>query len=433
MAYRFETLQVHAGQESDSNTKASAVPVYQTAAYQFDSAKHAADLFALKAFGNIYSRIMNPTNAALEARVAALEGGTAALALASGHAAVFAALVTIAGQGDNIVASPNLYGGTFNLLSHSLPRLGITARFTSPDERPEEFAALIDENTKAVFLETIGNPSLKVPDFEAIAAVAKAKGVAVIVDNTFGIGGFLFRPLEHGANIVVHSATKWIGGHGSSIGGLLIDGGNFAWDNGRYPEFTEPSASYHGLRFYPTFGNITFAIRARVENLRDFGASLAPQNAFLFLQGIETLSLRAERHVENTLKVARFLEGHEHVSGVSYPGLESHPSYETARKYLTRGAGAVLTFELRGGRAAGEAFVNSVKLATLLANVGDTRTLVIHPASTTHSQLSEAEQAAAGVTPGQVRVSVGLEHIDDILEDLNAAIEAAHETALAAD
>lgn len=433
MAYRFETQQIHAGQQPDATTGASAVPIYQTVAYKFDSAAHASDLFALKAFGNIYSRIMNPTNAVLESRIAALEGGTAALALASGHAAVFTALVTLASQGDNIVSSPNLYGGTFNLLEHSLPRLGITARFTSPAERPEEFAALIDEHTKAIFLETIGNPALSVPDFEAIAEVARAKGVAIIVDNTFGMGGYLFRPLEHGANIVVHSATKWIGGHGSSVGGLLVDGGNFDWANGRYPEFTEPNASYHGLRFFPTFGNISFAIRARVESLRDFGAPLAPQNAFLFLQGLETLSLRAERHVSNTQRVAEFLEGHAHVTHVSYPGLASHPSFESAKRYLPRGAGGVLTFELSGGKPAGESFVNHVKLATLLANVGDARTLVIHPASTTHSQLEAGEQLIAGVTPGQVRVSVGLEHVDDIIADLDAAISSAHETDLAAD
>jgi O-acetylhomoserine (thiol)-lyase len=427
---KFETLQIHAGQTADPTTGARAVPIYQTTSYTFQSAEHAAKLFGLQAFGNIYSRIMNPTNDVLEKRIAALEGGAAAVAFASGHAAEFAAITTIAQAGDNIVSTPNLYGGTYNMFKVTLPRLGINVKFTGSDERPEDFAALIDENTKAVYLETIGNPSLNIPDFRAITDAAHAKGVAVIVDNTFGMGGYLVRPIEHGADVVVHSATKWIGGHGTSIGGLLVDSGQFDWGNGRYPLFTEPAAGYHGLNFWEVFGsggpfgNIALAIRARVEGLRDLGASLAPQNAFYFLQGLETLSLRAERHVQNTLKLAQWLQDHAEVQNVTYPGLPTHPHHARAGQYLPNGAGGVLTFELKGGRAAGEAFVNSVKLASLLANVGDVRTLVIHPASTTHSQLSELEQTTAGVTPGLVRVSPGLEHIDDIIEDFAQALEA---------
>ncbi len=427
---KFETLQIHAGQTPDPTTGSTTVPIYQTASYNFKSADHAAKLFGLQEFGNIYTRIMNPTNDVLEKRIAALEGGAAALAVASGHAAEFVAITTLAQAGDNIVSTPNLYGGSYNMFKVTLPRLGIKVKFTSNAEGPEEFAALIDEHTKAVYLETIGNPALNIADFEAIAAAAHAKGVAVIVDNTFGMGGYLFRPFEHGANIVVHSATKWIGGHATSIGGLLVDGGNFDWGNGRYPLFTDPSPSYHGLKFWEVFGsggpfgNIAFAIRARVETLRDLGPALAPQNAFAFLQGLETLSLRAERHIENTLKLAKWLEARPEVTKVTYPGLESHPHFERAKKYLPLGAGGVLTFELKGGRGAGEAFVNSVKLASLLANVGDVRTLVIHPASTTHSQLSPEEQFTAGVTAGLVRVSTGLEHIDDILEDFAQALEA---------
>jgi O-acetylhomoserine (thiol)-lyase len=435
---KFETLQIHAGQTADPTTGARAVPIYQTTSYNFKSAEHAAKLFGLQEFGNIYSRIMNPTNDVLEKRIAALEGGAVGLAVASGHAAEFLAITTLAQAGDNIVSTPNLYGGTYNLFKVTLPRLGINVKFTSSEERPEEFAALIDDNTKAVYLETIGNPSLQIPDFEAISAAAHAKGVAVIVDNTFGMGGYLCRPIEHGADIVVHSATKWIGGHGNSIGGLLVDAGKFDYGNGRYPLFTDPSPSYHGLNFWEVFGsagpfgNIAFGIRARVEGLRDFGSALSPQNAFYFLQGIETLSLRAERHVENTLKVAQWLEKHDAVAKVTYPGLASHSHHARAQKYLPNGAGGVLTFELKGGRVAGEAFVNNVKLSSLLANVGDVRTLVIHPASTTHSQLSENEQQSAGVTPGLVRISVGLEHIDDIIEDLAQALEA-HNLELAAD
>jgi len=436
---KFETLQIHAGQVADPTTGARAVPIYQTTSYLFQSAEHAAKLFGLQAFGNIYTRLMNPTTDVLEKRIAALEGGTAAVAFASGHAAELAAILTIAQAGDNIVSSPNLYGGTYNLFKVTLPRLGINVKFTSSAETPEEFAALIDDHTRAVYLETIGNPALNIADFEGIAAAAAAKGVAVLVDNTFGMGGYLFKPLEHGANVVLHSATKWIGGHGTSIGGLLVDGGNFNWGNGRYPLFTTPSPSYQGVNFWEVFGapgpfgNIALAIRARVEGLRDLGAALSPQNAFYFLQGLETLSLRAERHVQNTLALAQWLEAHSEVASVSYPGLKSHAHFDRALKYLPRGAGGVLTFELKGGRAAGEAFVNSVKLSSLLANVGDVRTLVIHPASTTHSQLSKLEQASAGVTPGLVRVSVGLEHIDDITEDIAQALEAVRLLQVAAD
>ena len=431
----FETLQVHAGQHPDPTTGAQAVPIYATNSYLFQNSAHAADLFALRAFGNIYSRIMNPTNAVLEERIAALEGGVGGLAVSSGHAAQFVAITTLAQAGDNIVSSPNLYGGTVNQFKVTLRRLGIEVRFTCPDEKPEDFAALIDDHTRAVYLETIGNPSLRIPDFEAIAAAVHAKGVAVIVDNTFGAGGYFFQPLKHGANVVVHSASKWIGGHGNGIGGLIVDGGNFDWGNGRYPLFTEPSPSYHGLNFWETFGegnplglpNIVFGIRARVEGLRDLGTTLQPQQAWNFIQGIETLSLRAERHAENTLKLARWLQAHPEVAHVTYPGLEEHPHYERAQRYLPRGAGAVLTFELKGGRSAGETFIGNVKLASHVANVGDVRTLVIHPSSTTHSQLGAADQAAAGVTPGMVRVSVGIEHIDDITADFAQALAGVRE------
>lgn len=433
MAHRFETLQVHAGQKPDSTTGAQQTPIYPTNSYVFQSPEHAADLFGLRQFGNIYSRIMNPTNAVFEDRVAALEGGVGALAVASGHAAQFLAITNVAQAGDNIVSSPNLYGGTINQFRVTLKRLGIEVRFTSRDERPEEFTALIDDRTRAVYLETIGNPALNIPDFEAIAAAAHAQGVAVIVDNTFGAGGYYCQPLKHGADVVLHSASKWIGGHGNGIGGVIVDGGTFDWGNGRYPLMTEPSPSYHGLNFWETFGagnplglpNVAFIIRARTEGLRDLGPTLAPQQAWQFLQGLETLSLRAERHSQNALALASWLAAHPDVARVTYPGLSNHPHFDRAQHYLPRGAGAVLTFELRGGRAAGEAFIRSVALAQHVANVGDTRTLVIHPASTTHSQLEDAAQRAAGVTPGLVRVSVGIEHIDDIREDFAQALAAA--------
>lgn len=433
MAHKFETLQVHAGQQPDPVTGAQQTPIYATNSYVFQSPEHAADLFGLRAFGNIYSRIMNPTNAVFEARVAALEGGMGALAVASGHAAQFLAITNVAQAGDNIVSSPNLYGGTVNQFRVTLKRLGIEVRFTSREERPEEFTALIDDRTRAVYLETIGNPALNIPDFEAIAAAAHAQGVAVFVDNTFGAGGYYCQPLRHGADVVLHSASKWIGGHGNGIGGVIVDGGTFDWGNGRYPLMTEASPSYHGLNFWETFGtgnplglpNVAFITRARTEGLRDLGPTLAPQQAWQFIQGLETLSLRAERHAQNTLALASWLAAHPDVARVTYPGLTNHPHYDRAQHYLPRGAGAVLTFELRAGRAAGEAFIRAVNLAQHVANVGDTRTLVIHPASTTHSQLSAEAQAAAGVTPGLVRVSVGIEHIDDIRDDFAQALAAA--------
>ncbi|OLV19396.1 O-acetylhomoserine aminocarboxypropyltransferase/cysteine synthase family protein [Deinococcus marmoris] len=433
MPQKFETLQVHAGQKPDPTTGSQAVPIYPTNSYVFESPQHAADLFGLRAFGNIYSRIMNPTNAVLEERIAALEGGVGALSVSSGHAAQLVAILNVAQAGDNIVSSPNLYGGTVNQFRVTLKRLGIEVRFTGKDERPDEFAALIDDKTRAVYFETIGNPALNIPDFEAIAKVAHAQGVAVFVDNTFGAGGYFCQPLKHGANIIVESASKWIGGHGNGIGGVIVDGGNFDWGNGRYPLMTEPSPSYHGLKFWDTFGegnplglpNVAFITRARTEGLRDLGTTLAPQQAWQFIQGLETLSLRAERQAQNTQALATWLAGHPDVTRVTYPGLSNHKHFDRAQHYLPRGAGGVLTFELAGGREAGEAFIRSVQLAQHVANVGDTRTLVIHPASTTHSQLDEGAQTAAGVTPGLVRVSLGIEHIDDIKEDFAQALAAA--------
>jgi O-acetylhomoserine (thiol)-lyase len=416
----FETLQVHAGHEPDSSSLSRAVPIYQTTSYVFNDSEHAANLFGLQEFGNIYTRINNPTTDVLEQRMAALEGGVAALALSSGHAAQFVTLTTLMEQGDNFVTSPFLYGGSFNQFKVSLKKLGIDARFTK-DLKPESFEALIDENTKALYFETIGNPSFAIPDFEAIAAIATKHDIPVIVDNTFGCGGKLFRPLEHGANIVVESATKWIGGHGTSIGGIIVDGGNFNWNNGKFPGLTEPSEGYHGLRYWETFQNIAFIIKARVEALRDFGPALSPFNAFLLLQGLETLSLRVERHVENTSKLAKWLSQHPQVESVSYPGLESHPDHGLAKKYLPNGAGAVLSFIVKGGKEKARQFVDKLELVSHLANVGDAKTLIIQPAATTHQQLSDEEQLAAGVLPASLRVSVGIEHIDDIIADFEQA------------
>lgn len=434
MAYRFETLQVRAGQEKvDPTTKARAVPIYQTVAYGFDDADHAARLFALQEFGNIYTRIQNPTTDVLEKRIAALEGGVAALAVASGHAAEFLAFTTLAQAGDNIVASPNLYGGTINMLSVTLARLGIEVRFTSSEAAPEEFDRLIDDHTKVVYLETIPNPSLKLPDVDGISAVAHEHGVAVVADNTSAMGGYLYRPFEHGADVVVHSATKWINGHGTSIGGLLVDGGTFDWGNGRYPAFSEPSPSYHGLVFSDTFGregpfgNIAFAIKARVEGLRDLGAALGPQDAFYFLLGLETLSLRAERQVSNTLRIAEWLLSQPNVVNVNYPGLPGNPYYERAQRDFPRGAGGFLTFEVEGGVEAGRKFIDSLTILDNLVNLGDAKTSVTHPASTTHSQLDEAGLAAAGIAPGLVRIAPGLEHVDDLIEDIRNALKAARE------
>lgn len=426
--YRFETLQVHAGQEPAPGTNARAVPIYQTTSYVFDDAEHGARLFALQEFGNIYTRIMNPTTDVFEKRIAALEGGVAALATASGQAAQFLAISTIAQAGDNIVSTSFLYGGTYNQFKVSLPRLGINVKFVEGDD-PENFRQAIDEKTKALYVETIGNPQFNIPDFAALAHIAHENGIPLIVDNTFGAGGYLARPIEHGADIVVESATKWIGGHGTSIGGVIVDSGKFDWGNGKFPLFTEPSPGYHGLNFQEVFGkdsqfgNIAFIIRARVEGLRDLGAALSPFNAFLLLQGLETLSLRVERHINNALELARWLEQQEQVAWVNYPGLPNHPYHERAKKYLRHGFGGVLNFGIKGGLEAGKAFISNVKLASHLANVGDAKTLVIHPASTTHQQLSDSEQISAGVTPDLVRVSVGIEHIDDIKEDFAQAFK----------
>ena len=424
--YRFETLQVHAGQEPAPGSNARAVPIYQTTSYTFDDAAHGARLFGLEEFGNIYTRIMNPTTDVFEQRIAALEGGVAAVATASGQAAQLTTILTLAESGDNIVSTSYLYGGTYNQFKVSLKRLGIEVRFVDGDD-PEEFERLIDDKTRGVYLETIGNPRFNIPDIPAIAGVAHKHGVPVIVDNTFGAAGYIARPIDLGADIVVASATKWIGGHGTSIGGVIVDSGNFNWASPRFRTFTDPAPGYHGLVFSDVFGvdgpfgNIAFAIRARVEGLRDLGAALSPFNAFLLLQGLETLSLRVQRHLDNTLELARWLEGHESVAWVDYPGLESHPYHEKAKEILRNGFGAVLTFGIRGGAEAGARFIDSVQLASHLANVGDAKTLVIHPASTTHRQLTDEEQLAAGVRKDQVRVSVGIEHIDDIKEDLDQA------------
>ncbi|MFN0257232.1 O-acetylhomoserine aminocarboxypropyltransferase/cysteine synthase family protein [Pedobacter ureilyticus] len=425
--HKFETLQIHAGQEVDPTTGSRAVPLYQTTSYGFKNSEHGANLFALKEFGNIYTRIMNPTTDVFEKRIAALEGGVAALAVASGQAAQFIALNNILQAGDNFVSSSHLYGGSYNQFKVAFKRLGINVKFADGDN-PSDFEAKIDENTKAIYLETIGNPSFSIIDFEQIAAIAKKHDLPLIVDNTFGAAGYLFRPIEHGANVVVQSATKWIGGHGTSIGGVIVDGGNYNWGNGKFPAFTEPSDGYHGLVFNDVFGqngpfgNIQFIIRARVEGLRDFGASQSPFNSFLLLQGLETLSLRVQRHVENALALAKWLENHPAVAKVNYPGLESSPYHANAKKYLSNGFGAVLSFELKGSKENAIKLVDSLKLVSHLANVGDAKTLIIQPAATTHQQLSAAEQLAAGVTPNLLRVSVGIEHIDDIKADFEQAL-----------
>jgi O-acetylhomoserine (thiol)-lyase len=419
---RFETLQLHAGYTPEPTTLSRQVPIYPTTSYVFQSPEHAADLFALKAFGNIYSRIMNPTVDVLEKRLAALEGGQAALATASGHAAQFLALTTIAQAGDNLVSTPNLYGGTFNQFKVTLKRLGIEVRFTSREERPEEFLALTDEKTRAWWVESIGNPALNIPDLEALAQAARERGVALFVDNTFGMGGYLLRPLEWGAAVVTHSLTKWVGGHGAVIAGAIVDGGQFPWDNGRYPLITEPQPGYHGLKLTEAFGNLAFIVKARVDGLRDQGQALGPFEAWVVLLGMETLSLRAERHVENTLHLAHWLREQPQVAWVNYPGLEDHPHHARAQKYFRGRPGAVLTFGLKGGYEAAKAFMGRLKLISHLANVGDTRTLAIHPASTTHSQLSPEEQALAGVAPEMVRLSVGLEHVEDLKAELEEAL-----------
>jgi len=428
---RFETLQVHAGQEPAPGTNARAVPIYQTTSYTFDSAEHGANLFALKEFGNIYTRIMNPTTDVFEKRIAALEGGVAALATSSGQAAQFLAISNIAQAGDNIVSTSLLYGGTYNQFKVTLPRLGIGVKLVDGDDAAL-LAKSIDGKTKALYVESIGNPAGNVPEFEALAKIAHDHGIPLIVDNTFGAAGYLVRPIEHGADIVVQSATKWIGGHGTSIGGVIVDSGKFDWArSGKFPFFTDPSPGYHGLVFNEVFGpkgpfgNIQFIVRARVEGLRDLGPALSPFNAFLLLQGLETLSLRVDRHGQNSLALAKWLKAHPQVAWVNYTGLEEHPSHQRARKYLRNGFGSVFTFGIKGGYEAGKRFINSVKLSSHLANVGDAKTLVIHPASTTHQQLSETEQKSAGVTPDQIRVSVGIEHIADIQEDFAEAFAAA--------
>ncbi|MDH6308984.1 O-acetylhomoserine/O-acetylserine sulfhydrylase [Dysgonomonas sp. PFB1-18] len=425
--YKFETLQVHAGQEQEPVTRSRAVPIYQTSSYTFDDAQYGADLFALRKFGNIYTRLMNPTTDIFEKRIAALEGGASALATSSGQSAQFIALNNILSAGDNFITTSHLYGGTYNQFKIQFRRLGVEARFT-PDDEPASFEKLIDSKTKALYLETIGNPDLNIPDFEAIAAVAQKHDIPLIVDNTFGAGGYLFRPLEHGASVVVESATKWIGGHGTSLGGVIVDSGKFNWGNGKFPEFTQPSDSYHGLVFWDTFGagspfgNIAFTIRARVEGLRDWGNTISPFNSFLLLQGLETLSLRVERHVENALALAKWLEQHPKVEYVNYPGLESSPYHSLAKKYFKRGFGGVLSFKVKGSGTNADKLINSLKLISHLANVGDAKSLIIHPATTTHEQLSEEEKIATGAIPGLLRISVGIENIDDIRADLEQAL-----------
>lgn len=427
--YKFETLQLHAGQEIDPTTGSRAVPIYQTTSYQFKDTEHAANLFGLREFGNIYTRIMNPTTDVFEKRIAALEGGVAALATASGQSAQFLALNNILQTGDNFVTSSFLYGGTYNQFKVAFKRLGIDARFANGDN-PASFEALIDDNTKAIYLESLGNPGGNVPDWDAFKAISEKYDLPIIVDNTFGAGGYLFQPFKHGAHIIVESATKWIGGHGTSIGGVIVDGGNFNWGNGKYPQFTEPSEGYHGLKFWDvfgtpgSFGNIAFIIRARVEGLRDYGAAISPFNSFLLLQGLETLSLRVERHNQNALALAQWLQQHPKVDKVNYTGLPESPYHELGKKYLKNGFGSVFTFDVKGGYEAAKKFINSLVLTSHVANLGDAKTLAIHSASTTHEQLSDDEQAASGVSKSSIRVSVGIEHIDDIKADFDQALNA---------
>jgi O-acetylhomoserine (thiol)-lyase len=415
-----ETLALHGGQQPDPTTGARAVPIYQTTSYQFKDTDHAARLFGLQEFGNIYTRIMNPTQDVLEQRIAALEGGVGALALASGQAAETLGILNLAGAGDNIVSSSDLYGGTYNLFRHTLPKIGITTRFVDARDY-DGFRNAIDERTKAFFLEFIGNPKLDVLNLEKIAAIAHEQGVPVIVDSTTATP-YLSRPFEWGADIVVHSATKYIGGHGNSIGGLLVDSGKFDWANGRFPEFTTPDPSYHGLIYTQALGPLAYIIKARVQLLRDIGAAISPFNSFLLLQGIETLGLRMERHSQNALAVAKHLQEHAKIEWVNYPGLPNHPTYELAKKYLPKGQSGILGFGIKGGRAVGATFINSLKLFSHLANIGDAKSLAIHPATTTHSQLTPEEQAITGVTDDYVRLSVGIESIDDIIADLDQAL-----------
>jgi O-acetylhomoserine (thiol)-lyase len=422
--YHIETLALHAGQEVDQTTQSRAVPIYQTTSYVFKSTDHAANLFALKEFGNIYTRLMNPTTDVLEKRLAALEGGVGGLGLSSGQSAIYVSIFNICGAGGHIVSSNSLYGGTVTLFSQTFKKLGIDVTFVDP-KKPENFAKAIKKNTRLIYIETIGNPKNDILDYEKIAEIAHKNGMPVICDNTVATP-ILFRPIEYGIDIVVHSCTKFIGGHGTSIGGAIVDSGKFDWTNGRYPELTEPDPSYHGVKYVEAVGPLAYIIKARTQFLRDMGSCMSPFNAFLFLQGIETLHLRMQRHCENALALAKWLEKHNAVSWVNYPGLESHADYKLAKKYLPKGAGAILGFGIKGGREAGIKFINSVKLASHLANIGDSKTLVIHPASTTHQQLSEAEQLAAGVTQDYIRVSVGTEHIDDIIADFDSALKASY-------
>jgi len=420
--YKFETLQIHAGQQPDGDTLSRAVPIYQTTSYQFKDSKHAADLFALEEFGNIYTRINNPTTEVLEKRVAALEGGIAGLATASGHSAQFIALNNLLEVGDNFVSSPFLYGGSFNQFKVSFKRLGVDVNFAE-DLEPDKFEQLIDEKTKLIYLETIGNPSFAVPDFENFSKLAQKYNIPLIIDNTFAAAGYLCRPIDFGVSVVVSSATKWIGGHGNSMGGIIVDSGNYDWSNGKFPQFTEESEGYHGVRFSESFGELAYITRARVEGLRDFGPALSPFNAFLLLQGLETLSLRVQRHVDNTLELARWLDTNSRVKKVFYPGLPENPYYNNACKYLSNGFGGVLSFEMDGTKKDAERFVESLQLTSHVANVGDVRTLIIQPAASTHQQLTEEEQVMAGVTPTLLRVSVGIEHIDDIIADFKQAFK----------
>ncbi len=425
----FETLQLHAGQEADPTTGSRAVPIYQTSSYVFKNSEHAANLFGLKEFGNIYTRLNNPTTDVFEKRIAALEGGVAAVAVSSGQAAQFIALNNILQAGDNFVTSSHLYGGTYNQFKVSFKRLGVEVRFADGID-PVSIEERIDSNTKAIYLEAIGNPEFSVADFEKISKIAKTYDIPLIVDNTFGAAGYIFRPIEHGADVVVASATKWIGGHGTSVGGVLVDAGTYNWGNGKYSQFTEPSEGYHGLIFWDVFGtngpfgNIAFAIRARVEGLRDWGPAISPFNSFLLLQGLETLSLRVQRTIDNALELATWLEQHAQVEYVNYPGLPSSKYYTAAKKYLTNGFGGVLSFKLKGGLEEANSFVNALDLVSHLANVGDSKSLIIHPASTTHEQLTKEEQLSTGVVPGLLRFSAGIEHIDDLKADLAKAFSA---------
>lgn len=417
---RFDSLAVHAGQEPDPTTGSRAVPIYQTTAYNFRDSEHAANLFALAESGNIYTRIMNPTTDVFEKRVAALEGGVGALAFASGHAAISAAIFNIAEAGDEIISSTTLYGGTYNMFTYTLPRLGIKVKLVDASD-PENFRKAITKKTKAIYAEVIGNPKIDVLDIEKVANIAHGNGIPLIVDSTFATP-YLCRPIEYGADIVIHSATKFIGGHGTSMGGIVVDGGKFDWGNGKFPLLSEPDPSYHNMRYTQAVGSLAFIVRLRTQILRDLGACLSPFNSFQFLIGLETLHLRLQRHVDNARKIAEYLAGHEQVTWVSYPGLANHPDYTLAQKYLPKGAGAILTFGIKGGLEAGRTFINSLKLFSLLANVGDAKSLVIHPASTTHSQLTPAQRETAGAPDNLVRLSFGLEDSADLIDDLDQAL-----------